>query len=231
MLYGCHPTAPKIPNAASKAAHHDAAKHEPHTIPTSISTSNSPLRDEYKWPPPPPAEILRKWQEYKRWFCPRWYHFPFDPNTDHPYYALYRIYAHITIDNHIDMRNELEDFWHQPWSVADIPDPVDYDEPERYTVLACIPDLLVQAFNKRIEGGLPRDAPAIQTLEQMDQSRARPKIYESVPEWTQKVPPLEKTLRIPHDDFQVIEDMDDDRAEPAFKEKNILVWKPHIHFR
>jgi hypothetical protein len=44
------------------------------------------------------------------------------------------------------------------------------------------------------------------------------------------VPPLKETLFIPHDHGEVLESMDDERASPQSKEKDILHWQPHIHF-
>ena len=73
------------------------------------------------------------------------------------------------LDQNIEMRNELEAFWFQrDWKVCDIPDPKDPDL-ERYAVLAVIPTLLMLAFNKRIELGLSRHAPAIFTRDQSDE--------------------------------------------------------------
>jgi len=88
------------------------------------------------------------------------------------------------------MRNEIEYFFRRyTWPVRHIPDPADED-PMRYAVLACVPYLLVEAFNRNIELGLPRNTPAIMTDEEIDEVQTRPKTYEEVPEWARKVAPL-----------------------------------------
>lgn len=89
---------------------------------------------------------------------------------------------------------------------------------------------MVLAYNKRIELGIPRRADAIMTLEEMDEYQKEERIYESVPEWTYKVKPLEKVLKIPHEDGATLESFDDQRTSLELKEKNILCWQPHIHF-
>lgn len=137
------------------------------------------------------------------------------------------------LDRNIGMRNEIEYFWNKSsWAVSAIPDPTD-DDPARYAVLSCIPHLLVAAFNKNIELGLPRDAPAIMSDDEVEELKKREKKFEAVPEWTSKVPPLEKTLKIPYTydgDPKVLADFDDERASTPFKEKKVLIWEPHIYF-
>jgi len=158
-----------------------------------------------------------------------------DEHTNSPLTALYRIYEHIMLDQHIEIRNELEAFWFQSdWKVCDIPDPKDPD-PERYAVLSCIPLLLCLAFNKRIELGLPRNAPPIFTHDQLDEWRAKERQYETAPPWIEAVPSLEQTLTIPHwdnskRDFVALDSLEDERASKQFAAKNILIWQPHIHF-
>lgn len=156
--------------------------------------------------------------------------------TDTPLHCLYRLYECIVLDYNIGMRNEIEYFFRQhTWPVRLIPDPMDED-PARYAVFACIPYLLVEAFNHNIELGLPRNAPAIMTDEEIDEVQTRPKIYEEVPEWAMKVPPLEKRLVLPHYEHQMtghpitLPGFEDDRASDIFKAKNILVCGQHIYF-
>ena len=157
-------------------------------------------------------------------------------NDDTPLYALYRLYETIVLDRNIDMRNEIEYFWRKrAWSVHEIPDPADSD-PARYAVLACIPPLLAKSYNRLIGLGLPRDAPGIMTNEEFDEMKSRPKIFERAPEWASSVPPLGKLLKIPHrkhgydGPWETVDDFDDVRASDPFKEKNILIWEPHIYF-
>ena len=144
-----------------------------------------------------------------------------DRDLDTPIPAMYRIYEHIMLDQSIELRNELEAFWFKSeWKVSDIPNPEDSDV-ERYAVLSCIPALLVLAFNKRIELGLPRNAPSIFTHDQLDVWRSQEREYEKEPEWVTGVPKLEETLAIPHWDndqksFVVLNNFNDSRASKAF---------------
>ncbi|KAL9102765.1 MAG: hypothetical protein Q9163_002127 [Psora crenata] len=189
-------------------------------------------------PPPPPLELLDCRQQYEVALLHRQY-LPHPRDKDTPLRTLYRLYEAIVLDWTIGMRNEIEYFFrkHQ-WPVHEIPDPRD-DNPERYAVLSCIPALLVDAFNRNIKLGLPRNAPAVMNDDEIDEVQLKPKWYECVPDWANRVPPLTETLRLPHHKdplgrgstaLDVIEDASDERASEAFKEKNILVWEPHIYF-
>ncbi|MCJ1249723.1 hypothetical protein MMC30_006949 [Trapelia coarctata] len=149
---------------------------------------------------------------------------------DTPLYALYRIYEHLVLNRSLSLRNEFEYFWFARWPLASIPDPEDYACPERYAVLACIPHLLLEAFNRRIELGLPRHAEAIMTREEMDEYQGAERVYEMAPEWTGRVPACGEVLVIPHEDGEVLEGFADERASWQLREKNILCWQPHIHF-
>ncbi|KAF5027342.1 hypothetical protein F66182_543 [Fusarium sp. NRRL 66182] len=154
-------------------------------------------------------------------------------DADNPLAALYRIYEHIVLDQHIEIRNEIEAFWyHADWAIRDIPDPSD-PHPERYACLACIPALLCLAFNKRIGLGLPRDAPPIFTHDMLEEWRAQEPEYEEEPAWVNDVPRLATTLAIPHwdnskRDFVSLESFE--HASRAFARKNILIWQPHVDF-
>ncbi|KFY09983.1 hypothetical protein V492_05261 [Pseudogymnoascus sp. VKM F-4246] len=191
-----------------------------------------------KYPPPPPKDIFDTYRaQYEEMLFERRY-VDLHTDTDTPLMTLYRLYEYILLDQNIGMRNEIEYFWNQDkWAVCEIQDPED-DDPVRYAVLSCIPHLLVAAFNRNIKLGLPRDAPPIMTNDQIDEFRNREKKFETVPEWTKKATPLEETLRIPHikggggegKELEVLEDMNDERASIPFKEKNILIWEPHIFF-
>ncbi|KAG8159618.1 hypothetical protein KVR01_010255 [Diaporthe batatas] len=158
-----------------------------------------------------------------------------DRSNDTPLAALYRIYEHLVLDQHIEIRNEIEAFWwQQDWAVRDIPDPHDPD-PERLACLACIPKLMCLAFNKRIELGLPRSAPPIFTYDQLDEWKAQERKYEQEPDWVARVPALAQPLAIPHwdndrRDFVPLESFDDIRASPECATMNVLIWKPHVHF-
>ncbi len=185
------------------------------------------------FPPPPPAEINVQRAEYFVILRNRKFWAPKGVFEDTTLYSLYRLYEYLVVDHVIGYRNQIEYFWKQrTWSVHDIPDPED-DNPARYAFLACIPHLLVNAFNRNIKLGLPRDAPAIMSPEQAEEFKARPesmRVYETVPEWTNRVRPLSETLFMrTHDDI-VLDGPDDERADIHFKEKNIIMWTPHTFF-
>lgn len=144
-------------------------------------------------------------------------------------FSLYRLYEHLVLNDNVGLRNEIEYFWYAKWPVASIPDPHDASA-SRYAVLSAIPALLVESFNRRIELGLPRKADAIISREELEQYQKEDKIFESVPEWTSQVARLEKTLVIPHENSDVLESFEDERASAQLAAKNILHWQPHIHF-
>jgi hypothetical protein len=181
--------------------------------------------------PPGPRDLLQGRLKYEGPLLER----RVDTETDTPVKALYRMYEHIMLDQSLEIRNEFEAFWFRSgWKVSEIPDPRDPD-PERYAVVACIPALLCLAFNKRIELGLPRDAPAIFTRDQLEEWRSRGREYEMEPEWTEGVPQLDQRLAIPHWDndkreFVPLDASETTKASKEFAKKNILIWQPHIHF-
>lgn len=119
-----------------------------------------------------------------------------------PTASLYRMYEYIVTGFVTELRNEIEYFYNQPWTVSKIPDPTDTD-PERYAILAVIPYYLVKAYHRLAEQGLPRGSPAIITSQEMKELRSRESVREEVPEWVKSVPRLEKTLVIPTNDREV----------------------------
>ncbi|KAI1944029.1 hypothetical protein LOZ66_000617 [Ophidiomyces ophidiicola] len=123
---------------------------------------------------------------------------------------------------------EIEFFFNRSdWRVSDIPDPADPD-PERYALLAVMPTCMVRAFNRLIERGLPRNAPAIiMGSDELDGLQSRPRVLETIPAWCAKVPRLNTTLVIPGNDGEV---PTSDAASSEFLEKNILVWDPPVYF-
>ncbi len=148
--------------------------------------------------------------------------------ADTPLLALYRVYTALVAARVLWLRTEVERFWNRHhWIVSEIPDPCDHADPVRYAVLATIPYLLVRAFNANIELGLPRDAPGFWTNEEELEFRARPKKFETVPAWAEKVPALEKQLVIPSRKGNVPVDASDPTADPDMLRKNILTkWQP-----
>lgn len=193
-----------------------------------------PVPEDYpKFPPPPPQEILQDPAKYWATVTARKYAAPRGVFEDSSLYALYRLYECIVLDKVFGYRNILEWFWRQhKWSVCEIPDPQDND-PARYAFLACVSYLMVKSFNARVAIGLTRGAPAIMTMEEVEEAKSRPedeRHYETVPLWAEKVPPLAETLSIPTQDAIILDGKDDERADPDFLAKNILLWTPHIHF-
>lgn len=182
-------------------------------------------------PPPPQQDIIRHLSKHVEALRRRKYWPPKGISADSRLYCLYRLYEFFMEDDVTGYRNTLEYFCNQrTWAVRDIPDLTDND-PSRYAFLACIPALLVSAFNERIKLGLVRDIPAIMSPEQAEEFRTAPessKTYEEVLEWVKNVPPLKDTLFIPSYDGVVIEGFDDSRASNYFKPMNILIWGPHI---
>ncbi|KAJ7778223.1 hypothetical protein B0H16DRAFT_1301227 [Mycena metata] len=134
--------------------------------------------------------------------------------------CFYRIYEFAVLHDIIRFRNEIEYFCHRPWPVAALPDPCDFD-PERAAFFAALTRILYDSFNARIEVGLPRDAPAY--IENFDEMRARPKIWETPPRRAESTPPLDRPLRI-----------DAREGDPGLsshlKEMGITMKEPHYMF-
>ncbi|CEL11140.1 hypothetical protein ASPCAL14245 [Aspergillus calidoustus] len=181
------------------------------------------------FPPPPPEKLLADSDHYRLRLGQRAWRTPKGETEDTPLYSLYRLYERLVLNDNIGLRNELEYFFYAKWPVASIPDPRDSSE-SRYAVLAAIPALLVESFNERIGLGLPRKADPIVSREELEQYQKEDKIFEVVPDWANRVARLKKTLVIPHEDAEVLESFDDERASPQLAAKNILHWQPHIHF-
>jgi hypothetical protein len=158
-----------------------------------------------------------------------------DRDHDTPLAALYRMYEHLVLDQSIDMRNEIEHIWLMRWPVRDLPDPHD-PAPECYACLACLPALLCLAFNERIRLGLPRHAPSIFSHDDLDVWSAQERVYEEESAWATRVPRLKATLAIPHwdnekRDFLTLDGFEAEGACAEFAAKNILILRPHIHFK
>lgn len=191
---------------------------------------SSSTTDAYPvFPPPTPEELLAQPNVYREHLFQRVHRVPKGKNEDTPLFSLYRLYEHLVLNDNVGLRNELEYFWYAKWPVASIPDPED-PSPSRYAVLSAIPALLVESFNERIKLGLPRKADSIVTREELEEYAKEEKLFEVVPGWTERVAALEETLVIPHDDGQVLDSFEDERASAQLAMKNVLHWQPHIHF-
>ncbi|KAI9568105.1 hypothetical protein HD554DRAFT_2022877 [Boletus coccyginus] len=147
---------------------------------------------------------------------------------DSPSASFYRIYEFFVLGWTTAFRNELEYFCcsHPDWSVSGLSDPADSD-PTRYAVLAVLTRLMCASFNRRIEQGLPRDAPAI--IIDFAALRARPKAYEAPPAWADHAVALEEKVFIPDAGGKELPE-DDPEVSEEFKAMNIIVQMPHIHF-
>ena len=139
------------------------------------------------------------------------------------------MYEFLVVGWTVPFRNELEYFCtkHPDWAVADIPDPADERDAARYALLAGITRLLCESFNRRIELGLPRDAPPI--IEDWEELARRPKVLERAPAWADKVRPVPEVVSIPDSEGRYVT-ADDPEACESLKKLNILIPQPHIHF-
>lgn len=193
-----------------------------------------PKPEDYPmFPPASPRTLLSDRTQHWNLVAARRFGAPQGVFEDTSLFALYRLYEFIVLDKVMSYRNALEAFWRQnEWAIRDIPDPKD-DDPERYAVLAGCTYLLMRSFNQRIKLGLRRDMPSLITPEEAEKSRQVPddlRPYEEVPQWAAQAAPLSQTLKIPTENGELLEGPDDDRADPDFLSKNILLWTPHIYF-
>lgn len=196
--------------------------------------SNVPRPEDYPtFPPLPPRELLNDATGHFEKIALRKYGGPQGEYVDKPLYGLYRFYEFVVLDNVTNYRNCLEAFWRQrDWPVHDIPDPQDPD-PERYAFLAGCTYLMVRAFNARVKLGLDRSMPSLITPQEAEELRNLPdelRRYERVPEWAERVPPLEELLVVPTHEGEVLTGREDKRADGDFVGKGILLWTPHIYF-
>ena len=146
--------------------------------------------------------------------------------------SFYRIYQFFVLHDNINLRNELEYFCcsRPEWSISCLPDPGEYDSnPLLYTILAVLPQLMCDSFNRRIRLGLIRDAPAI--IEDFEELQARPKVYEEPPEWAKRVlgKALAETVYIPNAEGRTL-NKDDEDVSKEFRDVGVIVEMPHIHF-
>ncbi|KAH6612922.1 hypothetical protein B0J18DRAFT_470273 [Chaetomium sp. MPI-SDFR-AT-0129] len=145
-----------------------------------------------------------------------------------PLASLYRMYEYLTIGHIKALRSEIERFFNHPsWAVSAIPDPADPD-PQRYAILAGIPSLLVTAFNRLIERGLPRGSPSIITgVEMEEELRRRPVVLETEPAWVGRVPALREVLVLPGPGGEVAEG---EERYGRLLRLGVVVGTPHVLF-
>lgn len=137
------------------------------------------------------------------------------------------MYEYIVTSFVTELRNEIEYFYNQPWTVSKIPDPKDTD-PERHAILAMIPHYLMKAFNRMAERRLPRGSPAIITSREMEEElMSREIVRKEVPGWVKRMPRLEKTLVIPTDDGEV---PDEESKSERFWEMNTIAHELFVLF-
>ena len=185
------------------------------------------------FPPPPPREIVSNRDAYKAKVLK---HKPMVINkapVSNSLVALYRLYEFFVLDYVFGYRSQLEFFWRtSEWRLLDLPDPED-DSPARYAFLASMVQMMVEVYNKKIAYGSCRDAPAILTPEEVETMQSRPdseRTWERAPGWAERVQPLADILIIPTYDGRMPDNVEDKRAEPHFRSKNILLWYPHVDF-
>ena len=175
----------------------------------------------------PPVQVILSSRDKFSEFYPR------QLQHDTPLATIYRIYVAIRGGRHLTLRNEIEHFWNQhQWRVCDIPEPPPsvVRERDQRAILAAIPYLLVKAFNRLIDQGLPRDAPAIIHDELMAELKSRPKVFEKVPRWAELVEPLDRPLVIPDARGAAPPDANDPDVDGEMRRKNILVYTLPVLF-
>lgn len=182
--------------------------------------------------PPPPRKLIEDRLRYEESLLGR----KIDIKNDQPLLALYRMYEHFILGQHLQLRKEFEAFWsHGDWPISQIPDPKDKD-PGRYTCLACIPRLLVLAFNQRIELGIPRKAPTIFTSDQFAKWKTQRKQYEKLPSWVESVPRKKRNkFQIPYwndeqQEFVTLDPSEWHHASQECLEQGIVAYKADIRF-
>lgn len=160
--------------------------------------------------------------------------------SEGPLEALYQLYELLLLDRRQEIQMAAKNiFYNYSWTIAEIQNPADDPDRERYTVLACMLHLLVKTFNENIAAGVFRDTPAhLVPGEKMALRRCTTKVkFEAVPKWAQNVPPLENMLVIPYCKYQdgqsyhVLRNWADERACINFKTKKILLWEPNMNWR
>lgn len=160
--------------------------------------------------------------------------------SEGPLEALYQLYELLLLDRLQEIQMAAKNiFYNYSWIIAEIQNPIDDPDRERYTVLACMLHLLVKTFNENIAAGVSRDTPAhLLPSEKMALCQGTTQVkFEAVPKWAQNVPPLDNMLVIPYCKYQdgqnyhAVRSWADERACTIFKTKRILLWEPNMNWR
>lgn len=112
---------------------------------------------------------------------------PSAPPEDSAQACFYRLYVFFVLDDVTRFRNELEYFWNRAdWPLASLLDPGQEGEggEVRKAVLAGLTRIMQRAFNRLLEMGLPRDAPAI--IDDFEALRLQPKELQKLPGWVEE---------------------------------------------
>jgi hypothetical protein len=116
---------------------------------------------------------------------------PLFNKRDTPTRSLYRMYEDLGAALFPKLGLEAEYFYFHPeprWELSQIPDPKD-ESPVRYAILASLVEALADSSNWRLSLGLLRDGTKVPKMEERI-----PFIPLQIPEWTQGVPAVEKTV-------------------------------------
>jgi hypothetical protein len=196
--------------------------HGPSTRPASRPDPGSATQRD-SFPLPPVQKILSSRVEFSAFSTSQ-------GKADTPLATVYRIYVAILGGYPLSLRNEIEHFWNKPrWRVADIPEP-NIREKQQRAVLAAITYLLVKAFNRLINQGKPRNAPAIMSDKAMKKLESKPKVLERVPRWAESVEPLKEPLLIPDSGGAVPNNIEDADVDREMLKKNILTFTLPVLF-
>ncbi|KAF7884578.1 uncharacterized protein EAF02_004914 [Botrytis sinoallii] len=113
---------------------------------------------------------------------------------DTPLRCVYRMYEILMMGGYVPLGSETEYLWRQwikKWSLSSIPDPQDPD-PVRYTIVACIVEELVRAFNLRLALGMRHDGKNIRRKNEGDPYPPYTPVVG--PDWTRSVPSIESDM-------------------------------------
>lgn len=130
--------------------------------------------------------------------------------------SLYRLCEDLHSHEHLVMSRECEYFFfhnERSWQLSEVADPEDPD-PVRYAMLASTVEVLVQAFNWRLELGLRRDG-------KISTTKLSNFTGEEAPTWAAQVPPLETTL--------VLEQADNAITDELFWKRNIKASTGYLY--